>query len=126
MTDARDSPTEQASAAPGVRQRRRARRGRDIAVPEAADPVELSTNAIAGLLATDMREDLLAIVRKISAPNAFAERLAYSPDEAAELLGISRELVHDLLRTGQLGSVKAGRRRLIAKHHLEAFLAGEP
>jgi hypothetical protein len=24
------------------------------------------------------------------------------------------------------GSVKAGRRRLIAKHHLEAFLAGEP
>jgi excisionase family DNA binding protein len=44
----------------------------------------------------------------------------------AELLGISRELVHDLLRTGQLGSVKAGRRRLIAKHHLEAFLAGEP
>jgi hypothetical protein len=36
------------------------------------------------------------------------------------------ELGHDLLRTGQLGSVKAGRRRLIAKHHLEAFLAGEP
>ena len=46
--------------------------------------------------------------------------------EAAELLGISRELVHDLLRTGQLGSVKAGRRRLIARHHLDAFLAGEP
>jgi excisionase family DNA binding protein len=45
---------------------------------------------------------------------AFAERLAYSPDEAAELLGTSRELVHDLLRTGQLRSVKAGRRRLIA------------
>jgi excisionase family DNA binding protein len=127
MTDAGDSPTEQASAAPGVRvrQRRRARRGRDIAVPEAADPVELSTNAIAGLLATDMREDLLAIVCKILAPNAFAERLAYSSDEAAELLGISRELVHDLLRTDQLGSVKAGRRRLIAKHHREAFLAGE-
>jgi excisionase family DNA binding protein len=53
------------------------------------------------------------------------ERLAYSPDEAAELLGISRELVHDLLRTGQLGSVKAGRRRLISKRYLEAFLAGE-
>lgn len=51
------------------------------------------------------------------------ERLAYSPDEVAELLGISRELVHDLLRTGQLGSVKAGHRRLISKRHLEAFLA---
>ena len=96
-----------------------------MAVPDAANPVELSTNAIARLLATDMRADLLAIMREILVRNVFAERLAYSPDEAAELLGISRELVHDLLRTGQLGSVRAGRRRLIAKHHLEAFLAGE-
>ena len=95
-------------------------------MPQAANPVEVSTNAIARLLASDMHEDLLAIMREIVERNPFAERLAYSPDEAAELLGISRELVHDLLRTGQLGSVKAGRRRLIAKHHLEAFLAGEP
>ena len=49
-----------------------------------------------------MREDLLAVMREIFARNAFVERLAYGPDEAAELLGISRELVHDLLRTGQL------------------------
>jgi excisionase family DNA binding protein len=97
-----------------------------MAVPDTADPVELTTNAIARLPTTDTLEALLAIMREIFARNAFAERLAYSPDEAAELLGISRELVHDLLRTGQLGSVKAGRRRLIAKHHLEAFLAGEP
>jgi excisionase family DNA binding protein len=97
-----------------------------MAVPEAADPAGQNTNAIAWLLATDMREDLLAIIREIFARSAFAKRLAYSPDEAAELLGISRELVHDLLRTGQLGSVKAGRRRLIATHHLEAFLASEP
>ena len=93
---------------------------------DTADPVELSTSAIARLLATDTHEELLAIMREIFARSAFAERLAYSPDEAAELLGISRELVHDLLRTGQLGSVKAGRRRLIAKHHLESFLAGKP
>ena len=96
-----------------------------MAVPEVVDAVELSANAIARLLATDMQEDLLAIMREIFDRQAFAERLAYSPDEAAELLGISRELVHDLLRTGQLGSVKAGRRRLIARRHLEAFLAGE-
>ena len=94
-------------------------------MPETVDPGGQSANAIVRLLVTDMREDLLAIMREILERNAFTERLAYSPDEAAELLGISRELVHDLLRTGQLGSVKAGRRRLIAKHHLEAFLAGE-
>jgi excisionase family DNA binding protein len=95
-------------------------------VPDTADPVEPSTNAIALLLSSDMREDLLAILREIFEPKIVAERLAYSPDEAAELLGISRELVHDLLRTGRLGSVKAGRRRLIARRHLEAFLTVEP
>jgi excisionase family DNA binding protein len=97
-----------------------------MATPEAADRAELNTSAIPRPLASDMREELLAILREIFERNAFAQRLAYSPDEAAELLGISRELVHDLLRTGQLGSVKAGRRRLIGKRHLEAFLAREP
>jgi excisionase family DNA binding protein len=96
-----------------------------MAAPKTADRAELSASAIARLLASDMREELLAIMHEIFERKPFAERLAYSPDEAAELLGISRELIHDLLRTGQLGSVKAGRRRLIGKHHLEAFLAGE-
>ncbi len=96
-----------------------------MAVPEASDRAEISTSTVARLLASDVREELLAIMREIFKRNAFAERLAYSPDEAAELLGISRELVHDLLRTGELGSVKAGRRRLIGKHHLEEFLARE-
>ncbi len=91
-----------------------------MTAPDAADRVELSTSAIARLLTSDMREELLAIMRQIFDRHTFAERLAYSPEEAAELLGISRELVHDLLRTGQLGSVKAGRRRLIGKHHLES------
>jgi excisionase family DNA binding protein len=97
-----------------------------MAAPDAAGRAGLSTSAIARLLTSDMRQELLGIMREILERNAFAERLAYSPDEAAELLGISRELVHGLLRTGQLGSVKAGRRRLIGKHHLEAFLAREP
>ena len=97
-----------------------------MAAPEAADRAELSTSATARLLASDMRKELLTLMREIFDRKTQAERLAYSPDEAAELLGISRELLHDLLRTGQLGSVKAGRRRLIGRHHLEAFLAQEP
>jgi excisionase family DNA binding protein len=96
-----------------------------MAVPETADQAGLSTSAIARLLASGMRDELLTIMREALERAAFAERLAYSPDEAAEVLGISRELVHDLLRTGQLGSVKAGRRRLIGRHHLEEFLAGD-
>ena len=96
-----------------------------MAGPDAADRAELSTREVARLLANGMRDELLTIMREMSGRNAFADRLAYSPDEAAELLGISTELIHDLLRTGQLGSVKAGRRRLIGKHHLEEFLACE-
>ena len=72
-------------------------------MPDAVAPVELSTNAIARLPATDMLEDLLAIAREIFARHAFVERLVYSPDEAAGLLGISRELVYDLLHTGHSG-----------------------
>jgi excisionase family DNA binding protein len=55
--------------------------------------------------------------------HAKVERLAYSPEEAAEALGISRHLVYDLLRTGQLRSRKAGNRRLIGLRQIEAFLA---
>jgi hypothetical protein len=58
--------------------------------PEAAGRIELSTSAIAGLLASDMREELLTIMREIFERNPLAERLAYNPDRAAELLGISR------------------------------------
>jgi excisionase family DNA binding protein len=93
-----------------------------MAVPDAADRAELNTSAIARLLASGMREEMLAVVREMLSRTTVADRLAYSPDEVAEALGISRELVNDLLRTGQLGSVKAGRRRLIGRHHLEAFL----
>jgi excisionase family DNA binding protein len=52
------------------------------------------------------------------------ERLAYSVDEAAEVIGVSRDHIYDLLRTGLLRSVKSGRRRLITKGQLEAYLAG--
>jgi excisionase family DNA binding protein len=96
--------------------------GSGMPVSKAANTAELS--AMTRLRTSDMREELLVLLREIFERNASVHRLAYSPEEAADLLGISRELVHDLLRTGQLGSVKAGRRRLIGRHHLEEFLAG--
>ena len=50
-------------------------------------------------------------------------RVAYSVDETAAMLGCSRDLIYDLLRTKRLNSIKVGRRRLIAKDQLEDFLA---
>ena len=50
------------------------------------------------------------------------ERLAYSVDEAAQITGLSRDLLYDQMRTGQLAYLKVGRRRIITRQHLEAFL----
>src|SRR5262245_11992350 len=86
-----------------------------MAAPEAAGPAGLSTSAIARLLTSDMREELLAIIRGIFEGNPFAERL-----------GISKEPVRDLLRTGQLGSVKPGRHRLIGSRGRSAITRAGP
>ena len=51
-----------------------------------------------------------------------ANRLAYSVDEAAQVTGLSRDLLYDQMRTGQLAYLKVGRRRIITRQHLEAFL----
>jgi excisionase family DNA binding protein len=48
-------------------------------------------------------------------------RLAYSVDEAARLTGLSRDLLYDEMRRGNLASVKAGRRRRITRQHLNQF-----
>jgi excisionase family DNA binding protein len=50
------------------------------------------------------------------------ERLAYSVDEAAAITGLSRELLYNQMRTGKLAYLKVGRRRIITRQHLEAFL----
>jgi excisionase family DNA binding protein len=42
-----------------------------------------------------------------------SDRLAYSPAEAAELIGISRAGLYQLMAAGSITSVKLGRRRLI-------------
>jgi excisionase family DNA binding protein len=50
------------------------------------------------------------------------ERLAYSPAEAAQALGISRGKLYQLLDDGTLASVKLDRRRLIRTEAIVALL----
>ena len=50
------------------------------------------------------------------------DRLAYSVDEAAAITGLSRDLLYDQMRAGRLAYLKIGRRRIITRQHLEAFL----
>ena len=55
-------------------------------------------------------------------PEAAAERLAYSVGETARLTGLSRDLLYDQMRCGNLPYLKVGRRRLITRQHLRQFL----
>ena len=55
-------------------------------------------------------------------PDPAPERLAYSVDEAARLTGLSRDLLYDQMRRGNLAYIKVGRRRLITRQHLQQFL----
>ncbi|MGC8876837.1 helix-turn-helix domain-containing protein [Thermus sp.] len=52
-------------------------------------------------------------------------KLALSPQEAAELLGVSLPTVRKLLFMGRIRFTRAGRRILIPIAALEAFLNGE-
>jgi len=54
------------------------------------------------------------------------ERLAYSVAEAAFITGLSRDLLYDQMRAGKLAYLKVGRRRVITRQNLEAFLARSP
>lgn len=52
------------------------------------------------------------------------ERLAYGPDDAATVTGLGRTTIYEMLASGELRSVKVGRRRLIPASALRA-LVGE-
>ena len=52
------------------------------------------------------------------------EKLAYSIDEAAAALSLSRSAVKALLYTGKLKYKQAGRRKLIPRWALDEFLSG--
>lgn len=52
------------------------------------------------------------------------DRLAYSPDEAARLAGVSRAFLYLEMQRAKLRTVKIGRRRLVRREDLLAWLNG--
>lgn len=51
-------------------------------------------------------------------------RLTRKPEEAASMLGIGRNGIYDLIRDGQLRSIKVGRKILVPLSAIEEFLSG--
>ncbi len=54
---------------------------------------------------------------------ASVDRLLYRPDEAAELLGIGRSSLYELLASGRMASVQIGRSRRVPAESLAAFVS---
>jgi excisionase family DNA binding protein len=53
------------------------------------------------------------------------ERLAFSITEAAALLGVGRTLAYQMAKSGELPTVRLGRRVVVPRAQLEQLLAGE-
>jgi excisionase family DNA binding protein len=49
-------------------------------------------------------------------------KLAYTVEEAAKLLSISRSRMYELIQAGTIQSIKIGRSRRITEQQLRAFL----
>jgi excisionase family DNA binding protein len=49
-------------------------------------------------------------------------RLLYSVEEAADLLGIGRTFLFHLLATGEIDSIKVGRRRKVPHDALDCYI----
>lgn len=56
-------------------------------------------------------------------PVAPVDRLAYTVAEAAQCIGLGHTRMGDLVRAGRIGVVRVGKRILIPRESLRAFLA---
>lgn len=52
------------------------------------------------------------------------EPLLVSVEDAAKAIGLGKSKLYELLLSGQLKSLKIGRRRLISRHDLNEFIDG--
>lgn len=53
------------------------------------------------------------------------ERITYTIEEAAEVLGIGRSLAYDMASRGELPSLRLGRRVVVPRKALEEWLAAQ-
>lgn len=51
------------------------------------------------------------------------DRLLYRPDEAAQVMSISTSFLYELIRSGELRTLKLGRVRLVPRTEIEAWIA---
>ena len=62
----------------------------------------------------------------MSGTAATPDRLTISVEDAAAMLGISRAFAYDLVRRGEIPSLRLGRRVVIPHHAFRRFVEGHP
>jgi excisionase family DNA binding protein len=50
------------------------------------------------------------------------EKIGYSVDETVEASGLGRSTIYELIRSGELDSIKVGRRRIVPADALREFI----
>ena len=50
------------------------------------------------------------------------DRISYGIGDAMELVGITRTALYQLISSGEIASIKVGKRRLITRRALEQFI----
>jgi hypothetical protein len=71
-----------------------------------------------------MQSDVVELARALAAASAIPPRLAFSPDECARALGVSRDFLDEHVMP-ELRIVRRGRRRLVPVRELERWLDRE-
>ena len=64
------------------------------------------------------------MLSRMDAHTDTAARYAYSLDEAARSISLSRRTLYQLIDAGMLRTVKLGRRRLVPREELERLVSG--
>lgn len=81
------------------------------------------TDALAEALSIAAQEDFTVRRRVPFIPES--ERLTFTVEEAATLLGISRAFAYEAVRRGEIPSIRIGRRVLVPKAALQRLVGGD-
>lgn len=88
-----------------------------------ASNIEPPTQAAAGSIRLQLGTDIRVLIAP-GRQSCAGEPIAYSVNQAARVLGLSKAVIYDQLRSNRLGSVKIGKRRIITRQQIDAWLAG--
>lgn len=83
-----------------------------------------TSNTIIQLLQSvaDLNEKVLYLTKQMDQPQTSSESLTYSVEQTANILGISRSKLYDLLRRPDFPVIDIGHRKLIPRRQLEQWL----